>query len=127
MKKKLYKNKEESPSKCQSSSTYYLNYHLLHPNYQYHLQLHVVKYIFHWNSCKECLALQNPKNIFFCAWKLSLIKGNYALKIDGGRQKDRQTKDWVGEGMHGRRIRMEWMQGKVNTNIVFVWPLWWKL
>ena len=31
----------------------------------------------------------NKKNLI-CAWKLSLNEGNYALKIDGGRQKDRQ-------------------------------------
>ena len=42
MKKKSHKNEEESPS-----SSYYLNNHYLgHPNYQYHPQLHVVKYIF---------------------------------------------------------------------------------
>ena len=41
--------------------------------------------------CKEYLALQNPKKYLICAWKLSLNEGNYALKIYGGRQKDRQT------------------------------------
>ena len=31
--------------------------------------------------CKEYLALQSfKKEIFFCAWKLSLNRGNYALK-----------------------------------------------
>ena len=45
------------------------------------------------NFCKEYLALQNPKKKYLnCVWKLSLSKGNYALKIDGGRQPDRQTK-----------------------------------
>ena len=36
--------------------------------------------------------MQNPpKKYPICAWKLSLNEGNYAFKIDGGRQKDRQT------------------------------------
>ena len=26
-----------------------------------------------------------------CTWKLSLNEGKYSIKIDGGRQKDRQT------------------------------------
>ena len=29
--------------------------------------------------CKEYLALQNRKKYLFCAWKLSLSKGNYAV------------------------------------------------
>ena len=41
--------------------------------------------------CKKYLALQNPKKYLICAWKLSLNKGNYALKIDGGRQEDGQS------------------------------------
>ena len=41
--------------------------------------------------CKEYLVLQNsPQKYLICAWKLSLNKGNYALKIDGGRQTDRK-------------------------------------
>ena len=35
--------------------------------------------------------MQNPKKNLICAWKLSCNEGNYALRIDGGRQKDRQT------------------------------------
>ena len=30
--------------------------------------------------------MQNPKKNLICAWKLSVNEGNYALKIDGGRQ-----------------------------------------
>ena len=43
--------------------------------------------------CREYLvALQNtPKKYLICAKKLSLNEGNYAFKIDGGRQNDRQT------------------------------------
>ena len=41
--------------------------------------------------CKEYSALQNSRKKLICAWKLSLNEGNYAIKIDGGRQKDRQT------------------------------------
>ena len=41
--------------------------------------------------CKEYLALQNPKKYLICAWKLLVNEGNYALKIDGDRQTDRQT------------------------------------
>ena len=37
---------------------------------------------------------KSKKNLI-CAWKISLNEGNYAIKIDGGRQaerqKDRQT------------------------------------
>ena len=32
-----------------------------------------------------------PKKYLIFAWKLSLNKGNSALKIDGGRQTDRKT------------------------------------
>ena len=41
----------------------------------------------------EYLVLQNPKKYLICAWKLSLNEGNYALKIYGGidRQKDSKT------------------------------------
>ena len=35
--------------------------------------------------------MQNPKKYLICAWKLSLNNGNYALKIDGGRQTHRKT------------------------------------
>ena len=35
--------------------------------------------------------MQNPKKCLICAWKLSLNEGNYALKMDGGRQTDRKT------------------------------------
>ena len=35
--------------------------------------------------------MQNSKKNLICAWKLSLNKGNYALKIDDGRQTERQT------------------------------------
>ena len=31
------------------------------------------------------------KRYLICAWNLSLNEGNYAIIIDGGRQKDRQT------------------------------------
>ena len=45
--------------------------------------------------CKEYLALQNPTKFLIYAWKLLVNEGNYALKIDGDRQterqKDRQT------------------------------------
>ena len=34
---------------------------------------------------------EKSKKYLICAWKLSLNEGNYALKIDGGRQNDRQT------------------------------------
>ena len=31
------------------------------------------------------------KKYLICAWKLSLNEGNNALKLDGGRQTERQT------------------------------------
>ena len=47
---------------------------------------------------KEYLALQNPlKKYLICAWKLSLNEGNFAIKIDGGRQKDSQPKSLIEE------------------------------
>ena len=37
-------------------------------------------------------ALQNPeKKNLICTWKLSFNEGNYAIKLDGGRQTDRKT------------------------------------
>ena len=48
--------------------------------------------------CKEYLTLQNPpKKFLICAWKLLVNEGKYALKIDGGRQTDRQTKSLIEE------------------------------
>ena len=41
---------------------------------------------------KEYLALQHPKKYLICASKLSVNEDDNAFKIDGGRQKDRQTK-----------------------------------
>ena len=54
MKKKLYKNEEEIPSSCQSSSSYYLNYHLSHPKSS---STTVVQEYFPLKFLKEYLAL----------------------------------------------------------------------
>ena len=88
MKKTLYKKEEEE--------VFVYWYH--HLNHHHNLNNHlswssstVVKNIYPQNFLKEYLALQNtPQNLIY-AWKLSLNEGNYALKIDGGRQTERQT------------------------------------
>ena len=65
-----------------------------HPNYQYQ-EYFPLKVLYRILSPAKFL-----KKYLICAWKLSLHKGNYALKIDGvdrqtdrknDRQKDRQT------------------------------------
>ena len=82
MKKKLFKNEEEINLLALYIKEINMYVFLCicisgHPNYQY--QYINIKNIF----CKI------PKKYLIYAWKLSL-RGNYALKIDAGRQTERQ-------------------------------------
>ena len=52
--------------------------------------------------CKE------PCKILNFAWKLSLNEGDHAIKIDGGRQKDRRTDRVYYRGTSLLKILQKW-------------------
>ena len=110
MKKKLYKNEEEINSlfikkkliklKKQDYLSINLSIYVYICMY-FHVYVHLVILTININiSISRIFSLKSfVKNIYsskfqknlICAWKLSLNKGNYALKIDGGRQTDIQS------------------------------------
>ena len=53
---------------------------------------HSIKVTTHQKVLKRIISpAKSKKKYLICAWKLSVNEGNYALKIDGVRQKDRKT------------------------------------
>ena len=84
MKKKLYKNEEVlwrifSPEKSPPKILFAPR------NY------HSIKVTTHSKVLYRIFSSEKSKKYLIFAWKLLVNEGNYALKIDGGRQKDRKT------------------------------------